>query len=83
MKLLLVLSLCVTLILGPAMAIPGKPSARAEADMEEQCRVGGGCFVVTEKGFEQAMLMAFQKGYETGGQHGYQFGLKACTKGSI
>lgn len=85
MKTLLILSLCVPLIVGPAMAIPQKPMSPAEVEnLHAKCAAGGGCFVVTEAGFKKAMVMAFERGAEHGAQVGYQFGLKACSsKGSI
>lgn len=83
MKSVLVLCLCVPLVLGPAVAIPNKPSARAEADMEEQCKAGGGCFVVTNEGFKKAMVIAFERGAEHGAQVGYQFGRNSCSEGKI
>jgi len=83
MKSVLILSLCVPLVLGPAVAIQTKPSARAEADMEEQCKACGGCFLVTEEGFKKAMVIAFEKGAEHGVQVGYQYGIRSCSKGTM
>lgn len=70
MKSLLILSLCVPLIVAPVMAVNTKPSAADDAEFAAKCAAGGGCFVVTEQGFKQAMVIAFQKGHEVGTQVG-------------
>ena len=82
MKSLLLLSLCVPLIVAPVMAVNTKPSAAEDAEFVAKCAAGGGCFVVTEQGFKQAILVAFQKGHDVGVQTGYQFGQKSC-KGAV
>lgn len=63
-----VYGLFLLLALAPALTVSAasEPQAQADTALAAQCQAGGGCFLVTEDGFRQAMVMAFGKGFQTG-----------------
>lgn len=58
------LFLTVVLILAPVFAIGKRTEPMTQAEFDAQCKAEGGCFVVTENGFKNAMVIAFDKGYD-------------------